>query len=77
MFVRLSGLSFSYADSVSILSDVMLTLAMGWTGVVGPNGAGKTTLLRLIAGDLEPVQVMSISIRLRHRFESARKPSRR
>ncbi len=54
MFVRLSGLSFSYADSVSILSDVTLTLAPGWTGVVGANGNGKTTLLRLIACDLEP-----------------------
>jgi ATPase subunit of ABC transporter with duplicated ATPase domains len=54
MFVRLSGLSFSYADSVSILSDVTLTLASGWTGVVGANGNGKTTLLRLIASDLEP-----------------------
>ena len=54
MFVRLSGLSFSYIDSVSTLDDVTLTLATGWTGVVGPNGAGKTTLLRLIAGDLEP-----------------------
>ena len=55
MFVRLSGLSFSYADSVSILSDVTLTLATGWTGVVGANGNGKTTLLRLISGELEPV----------------------
>ena len=54
MFVRLSGLSFSYVDSVSTLSDVTLTLAAGWTGVVGSNGAGKTTLLRLIAGELEP-----------------------
>jgi ABC-type multidrug transport system ATPase subunit len=54
VFVRLSGLSFSYSDSVSTLSDVTLTLALGWTGVVGPNGAGKTTMLRLIAGDLEP-----------------------
>jgi len=54
MFVRLSGLSFSYIDSVSTLSDVTLTLAAGWTGVVGSNGAGKTTLLRLIAGELEP-----------------------
>src|SRR5690242_13204777 len=54
MFVRLSGLSFSYADSVSILSDVTLTFAPGWTGVVGANGNGKTTLLRLISGDLEP-----------------------
>ncbi len=54
MFVRLSGLSFSYIDSVSTLADVTLTLAPGWTGVVGPNGAGKTTLLRLVAGSLEP-----------------------
>ncbi|MDO8431863.1 MAG: ATP-binding cassette domain-containing protein [Candidatus Binatus sp.] len=54
MFVRLSGLSFSYADSVSILSDVSFTLAPGWTGIVGANGNGKTTLLRLIAGSLEP-----------------------
>ena len=55
MFARLSGLSFSFADSVSILADVTLTLAPGWTGVVGPNGAGKTTLLRLISTELEPV----------------------
>jgi ATPase subunit of ABC transporter with duplicated ATPase domains len=54
MFVRLSSLSFLYADSVSILSDVTLTLAPGWTGVVGANGNGKTTLLRLISRDLEP-----------------------
>src|SRR5260370_42255207 len=54
MFVRLSGLSFSYADSVSTLNDVTLTLATGWTGLVGPNGSGKTTLLRLIAGELDP-----------------------
>ncbi len=55
MFVRLSGLSFSYIDSVTTLTDVNLTLATGWTGIVGPNGAGKTTLLRLIAGELAPV----------------------
>jgi ATPase subunit of ABC transporter with duplicated ATPase domains len=54
MFVRLSGLAFSYTDSLSTLNEVTLTLATGWTGVVGPNGAGKTTLLRLIAGELEP-----------------------
>jgi ATPase subunit of ABC transporter with duplicated ATPase domains len=54
MFVRLSGLSFSYTDSVSTLSGVTFTLATGWTGVVGSNGAGKTTMLCIIAGALEP-----------------------
>ena len=53
MYVRLSDLSFSYADSVPILRDVSIQLARGWTGVVGANGAGKTTLLRLITGELE------------------------
>jgi ATPase subunit of ABC transporter with duplicated ATPase domains len=54
MFVRISDLAFSYADSVSILSDVSFTLAPGWTAIVGANGNGKTTLLRLISGALEP-----------------------
>ena len=54
MFVRLSNITFSYADFVPILRDVELALAPGWTGVVGHNGAGKTTLLRIIAGEIEP-----------------------
>ena len=54
MFVRVSGLSFSYSDSVAIIREANFQLAPGWTGIVGPNGAGKTTLLRVIAGELEP-----------------------
>ncbi len=54
MFVRLTNITFSYADFVPLLRDVELQLAPGWTGVVGHNGAGKTTLLRIIAGEIEP-----------------------
>ncbi|MGC1679026.1 MAG: ATP-binding cassette domain-containing protein [Candidatus Binataceae bacterium] len=50
----MAEVSFSYSDSISILGDVSIQLAPGWTGVVGPNGAGKTTLIRLISGELEP-----------------------
>ncbi len=52
--VTLSRVSFSYTDSVSLLSAVSLQLVPGWAGVVGPNGAGKTTLLRLLSGELTP-----------------------
>lgn len=54
MFVRVAYLSFSYSDSVAIISGANFQLGCGWTGIVGPNGAGKTTLMRLIAGELEP-----------------------
>jgi ATPase subunit of ABC transporter with duplicated ATPase domains len=52
--VRLSDVSFSYRDSVEILSCVSLDVHPGWTGVVGENGSGKSTLLALVAGALAP-----------------------
>ncbi|WP_242346074.1 ATP-binding cassette domain-containing protein [Anaeromyxobacter terrae] len=52
--VRLERLSFAYADSVPILSDVDLLLPSGFTALVGENGAGKSTLLALLAGALSP-----------------------
>ncbi|MDX2013189.1 MAG: ATP-binding cassette domain-containing protein [Myxococcaceae bacterium] len=33
-----------------LFTDVTLTLARGWTGLVGANGAGKSTLLAMLAG---------------------------
>jgi ATPase subunit of ABC transporter with duplicated ATPase domains len=53
-YIRLSGVSFSYRDSVSVLSGVSLDLHPGWTGIVGENGSGKSTLLGLISGALAP-----------------------
>jgi ATPase subunit of ABC transporter with duplicated ATPase domains len=52
--IRLSGVSFSYRDSVEILSRVSLDVHPGWTGIVGENGSGKSTLLALITGALVP-----------------------
>jgi ATPase subunit of ABC transporter with duplicated ATPase domains len=52
--VRLVEVSFSYRDSVPILTGASLHFGRGWTGLVGPNGAGKTTLLRLLAGEIDP-----------------------
>ncbi len=51
--LRLRGVSFAFSD-VSLLDEVELTFARGWTGVVGPNGSGKSTLLSLLAGELSP-----------------------
>lgn len=52
--VRLFDVSFSYSDSVPLLSDLNLQFGAGWTAIVGANGAGKTTLLKLIARVLMP-----------------------
>ena len=53
-YIRLSGVSFSYRDTVSVLAGVSIDVHSGWTGVVGENGSGKSTLLGLITGALAP-----------------------
>ena len=52
--IELLGVHYAHQDSVPLVQDANLRLAVGWTGVVGANGAGKTTLLRLLCGDLIP-----------------------
>lgn len=49
------GVSFAYADSDPVLSDVRAEVPRGGlVGILGPNGSGKTTLLRLLSGVLVP-----------------------
>ncbi len=47
--VRLSGVSFGYADGPDVLRDVNLILPAGsFHFLTGPSGAGKSTLLKLL-----------------------------
>lgn len=47
--VRLSGVSFGYADGPSVLRDINLILPAGsFHFLTGPSGAGKSTLLKLL-----------------------------
>ncbi len=47
--VRLSGVSFGYADGPGVLRDINLILPAGsFHFLTGPSGAGKSTLLKLL-----------------------------
>lgn len=47
--VRLSGVSFGYADGPDVLRDINLILRAGsFHFLTGPSGAGKSTLLKLL-----------------------------
>lgn len=47
--VRLSGVSFGYADGPEVLRDINLILRAGsFHFLTGPSGAGKSTLLKLL-----------------------------
>lgn len=52
--VTTQGLSFTWPDGTTVLSDLDLTIPQGRSGLVGVNGSGKSTLLRLLAGVLAP-----------------------
>jgi ATP-binding cassette, subfamily B, multidrug efflux pump len=48
---RLTDLSFSYADSNPIISNLNLTISKGKRlGILGPIGSGKSTLVKILAG---------------------------
>ncbi len=47
--------SFHYPEqSIDLFSDLSLTFASGWCGVIGSNGGGKSTVLSLASGVLKP-----------------------
>src|ERR1700755_2428247 len=49
MKLVINNLSKTYANGVTALKDVSLTLGNGMFGLLGPNGAGKSSLMRTIA----------------------------
>src|ERR1700744_5021246 len=49
MKLTIRKLSKTYANGVTALKDVSLTLEKGMFGLLGPNGAGKSSLMRTIA----------------------------
>lgn len=49
MKLLINSLSKTYANGVTALKDVSLTLTNGMFGLLGPNGAGKSSLMRTIA----------------------------
>jgi ABC-2 type transport system ATP-binding protein len=49
MKLVIKSLSKTYANGVTALKDVSLTLENGMFGLLGPNGAGKSSLMRTIA----------------------------
>jgi cobalt/nickel transport system ATP-binding protein len=53
--LAVSGLSYTYPDGTTALSEVSFTVAPGErVAILGPNGAGKTTLLLHLNGMLDP-----------------------
>ena len=61
-FVRIEGVTKTYAGSVTALADVSLAVGAGeFFTLLGPSGCGKTTLLRLLAG-FETPEAGAVSI---------------
>jgi ABC-type multidrug transport system ATPase subunit len=54
MELQIRKLSKTYANGVTALKDITLTIPEGMYGLLGPNGAGKSTLMRTIATLQEP-----------------------
>jgi ABC-type multidrug transport system, ATPase component len=52
--IATQGLTKRYANGVTALADLTLTVTPGIVGLVGANGAGKSTLIKILLGLLSP-----------------------
>lgn len=48
MKITIEGLSKTYKNGKTALSDINLEISNGMFGLLGPNGAGKSTLMRIL-----------------------------
>lgn len=52
--LQIENLKKTYANGVTAINDVSLSISNGMFGLLGPNGAGKSSLMRTIAGLQSP-----------------------
>ncbi len=56
-FLQVSGVSHTFPDDLTAISDINLSLDTGaFVALVGSSGVGKSTLLRILAGLLKPTE---------------------
>ena len=52
--IEIEGLSKTYANKFTAVSDLTLKVPKGVFGLLGPNGAGKTTTIQILVGAMRP-----------------------
>lgn len=52
--LEITGLNKTYANGVTAINNISLSISNGMFGLLGPNGAGKSSLMKTIAGLQKP-----------------------